>query len=122
MTALVFVVIAAVCGAAYLVAGMRIAGRPYVTRQVQQRCERHWILAEDHVDEWRREAAFEALFVTAIWPLYLGVRSLISRVADGAPLSDYELRRQLAERDRRIAELERDLGVGTRRRSNSEHA
>jgi hypothetical protein len=122
MSVLLIVIIVLALAAAYLRTGMRLAGRPYVTRQVQQHCERHPTLAEDYAEEWRREAAFEALFVTAVWPLYLAFRSLVSRVAEAAPLSDHELRRQLADRDRRIAELERELGVGTRRRSNSEHA
>ena len=100
---------------AYFATGMRLVGRPYVTRSVQSRCERYPNLAVDHTEDWRRVATFEALFVSAIWPLYLTFRSLVSRVADGAPLSDYELRRELEGRDRRIAELERELGVDRRR-------
>lgn len=112
MTALVIICVALAGIAAYLTAGMRHVGRPYITRQVQANCKSYPNLARDHTDMWRREAAFEALVVTAIWPLYLALRSLITRTASSAPLSDYELRRQLAERDRRIAELERELKVG----------
>lgn len=114
MVILLIVIIVLALAAAYLRAGMRIAGRPYVTRQVQANGERYPNLAVDHIEDWRREAAFEALFVTLIWPVYLGFRSLVSRVAEAAPLSDHELRRQIADRDRRIAELERELGVGRR--------
>lgn len=116
MSALLIIAILIAIVLAYLRLGTRLAGRPYIPRAVQEHCKRYPTLAKDpvQVEGWRRDAAFESLFVTLVWPAYLTVRLLISQAAAAAPLSEHELRRQLADRDRRIAELERELGVGRR--------
>lgn len=97
----------------YVTIGVRLAARPYVTREVERHCRDFPSLAAKphQIDQWRRTAAYEGLVAALIWPIVLTIRHLGGALAASAPLSEVELKRQIQQRDRRIAELEREVGL-----------
>jgi hypothetical protein len=99
--------------AAYLFVGWYLVAPRYVTREMARNFERWAILADrpDEVAGWRRFAAGEGAGLGLIWPAYLAARLVTGSIASRAPLCDQEARRKIAERDRRIADLERQLGI-----------
>lgn len=99
--------------AVYGWAGVVLVARPYVPRRIDRRAIQFPSSAGNprYVAEWRTEAAFEGAVLAIIWPVYLVCRAVIGGLAGSAPLADVEVRARLAERDRRIAELEADLRV-----------
>jgi hypothetical protein len=108
---------------AYIAVGLKYVAPLYVTRAMEGRV-RLWgqelldsVLDRepDRLERWRREEAGWAFGVALIWPLYLaGVAAerLAGVVVRDAPLTSYELKRQTEQQAKRIAELERDLGLG----------
>lgn len=70
--------------------------------------------AKDSFDRGGTQSA--AFFTGLAWPVALiviGVSAVVGRLMDGTPVrSRAELRVALAERERRIGELERELGIG----------
>jgi hypothetical protein len=106
-------IIALAATAAYLVIGWRFIAPTWVTREVARQVEAYRFSAADpaEVAGWRRTAAGEGVALGLIWPVYLLGRFLLGKVADAAPLTDFEAKRKIAGRDRRIAELERQLGI-----------
>lgn len=115
MNALLIVLAILVGVAAYFAAGIRLAGRPYITREMDRHCSQYPNLnTPADLERWRRQAAGESLFVAAIWPLYFAFRAITGHMAASAPLCDHEARRKVEQQGRRIAELERELGIGRR--------
>jgi hypothetical protein len=106
-------VITLACLAIYLFIGWYFVAPRYVTREMARNFQRWSSLASvpGEVDGWRRFAAGEGAGLGLIWPVYLAGRLLTGGVARRAPLCDQEAKRKIAERDRRIAELERQLGI-----------
>jgi hypothetical protein len=105
-------VIVLACVAAYLVVGFRYAAPRFVTRMVESDIRQWPSLAHDSTERWRREAAGFAVVIGFVWPFYLGGVLLLNAIAKSAPLTDYELRRKSEQQARRIADLERQLGIG----------
>ncbi|MGW4422564.1 hypothetical protein [Streptosporangium sp. NPDC004631] len=91
----------------YLAVGLGRVAPLFVTRAVADSIQRYPSLAErpGQIEEWRREEAGSALLIAAGWPFYLLGRFLLGRIAGAAPPTSYEL-------TQRIAELERELGMG----------
>ncbi|SEG94737.1 hypothetical protein SAMN04489712_15025 [Thermomonospora echinospora] len=92
----------------YLYIGFRYLPPIYIRRAVE-----YW-----GVPEARRNAAQQAAWMALVWPgyfVFLGLAALTRRLGDrldkAAPLSPVELAARIQERDRRIAELERQLGL-----------
>ncbi|MUN41426.1 hypothetical protein [Actinomadura litoris] len=107
-------VLAAVVGTAvYLALGVRYAAHPFIAREVEQSCQRWPSLMNEpgKIESWRRTAAIAGVGLAPLWPAYLLYRVAINALVKTAPLSPTELRRQVTDRDRRIAELERELGL-----------
>ncbi|WP_304452884.1 hypothetical protein [Nocardiopsis sp. YSL2] len=101
--------------ATYLWYGFRIIAPAYVTRQVDEHIEdriRHELPPHKYVHDRRKSAAADAVGIALVWPFYLGWRALTGNISGRAPLTDHELRHQLEEKDRYIAELERRNGIG----------
>lgn len=100
--------------AAYLWYGFTRVAPAYVTRKVAAQCAFLPTSAKDPawVARERRDAAGDAIGLALVWPAYLAGRALTGSIADQAPFTDHELRQRLAERDRRIAELHRELNMG----------
>lgn len=101
------------CIAVYYWLGIRLVARPFVTTQVAKHV-RHFPTRSarlDDIDEERRFAAVGGLMLAAVWPFVLIGRLLVGRLAASAPLCDAEARELLKQRDRRVAELERELGM-----------
>lgn len=67
-----------------------------------------------HVREWRSEAAAFGMLIAPFWPLWFAGWILLRRAAARAPLTEYEARQVAREQKARIAELERELGIGRR--------
>jgi hypothetical protein len=113
MTPILVTVFAIGAVVGYLWLGVRLGARPYVTQEVQRNCERWPTLAVDPkaVEEWRRTAAYEGLVLAVAWPIRLVLRACAGRLAASAPLSTVEAERRIKERDLRIAELERQIGM-----------
>ena len=113
MNALIVLLITLTALGAYITIGVRFAARPYVTREVERQCRTLPTLAKDThtIERWRRTAAHEGLFVALIWPIALTIRHLGGALAASAPLSQAELKQQIQQRDRRIADLEREVGI-----------
>jgi hypothetical protein len=100
--------------AAYLAVGFGYVAPRYVTRQVEGRIRRFSALAEEpgKVDGWRREEAGFSVLPALSWPFYLLGRALLGRIVAAAPPTSFELRAENEAQAKRIAELERELGVG----------
>lgn len=94
----------------YLAIGLGWVAPRHVTRAVADSIQRYPSLAErpGQIEEWRREEAGSALLIAVVWPFYLLGRFLLGRIAGAAPPTSYEL-------TQRIAELERELGIGKQR-------
>lgn len=107
-----FVVVLA-CITTYCWAGIRLVARPFVTTQVAKHIRDFPSLASKpgNLDEERRSMAGFGLALAAIWPFVLIFQLLIGRLVASAPLSAVEASEQLKQRDRRIAELEWELGI-----------
>lgn len=103
-----------VCVAAYLGIGFMWAAPRYVTIYVEDCVSRFAILVDDpgRLEEWRREGAAFAIAVAFVWPFYFAGRRLLRRIAAAAAPSSYELKIQNKQQAKRIADLERDLGIG----------
>ncbi len=111
------------CIAGYYWLGLRLVARPHVAREVEDYITEnadHWktlhrvISAgeiERRVTAERRLAAGEGLFLAAIWPIVLAFRAAMGGLLATVPLSSAEAQLQIQQRDRRIAELERELGI-----------
>jgi hypothetical protein len=111
VTGLVIAAIVIAGVGAYLFIGWRCIAPGWVTREVARQVRQFSVLAANEAETWRREAAATSIAIGLVWPLYLAFRLLTGKIADRAPLTDFEARQQLADRDRRIAQLERELGV-----------
>ncbi len=101
------------CIAGYYWLGIRLVARPFITAHVAKHIRDYPSLAEQpgDIDEERRFAAAFGLLLSIIWPLVLIGRLLTSGLAASAPLCDAEAREQLKQREKTIAELERELGI-----------
>ena len=96
----------------YYALGIWLVARPYVTREMAQTIAEFPSLSKDPVwlaDHRRTEAGF-GLLAACIWPAVLLYRVLIHAVVS-APLAPAEAELLLAQRARRIAELEREAGI-----------
>lgn len=60
-----------------------------------------------HVAEWRRGNLGFGMFIGLFWPVYLLGRMIGRRMLEALPPSSVELE----ARERKIAQLERDLGI-----------
>ena len=98
------IAIIAVC--AYLIAGWRIAIR---------QLPRAWASAREawsYDDTQLGSVKGQTLGMFLFWPVYLTVRRISDRLGDVAGKGDpVALARKVAERDERIAQLERELGI-----------
>lgn len=103
-----------VCVVAYLAFGFGYVAPRYVTRQVEDHIRRLPALAKESgkVARWRREEAGFAVAPALCWPFYLLCRAVVGRIAAAAPLTSFELRAENEAQAKRIAELERELGIG----------
>jgi hypothetical protein len=109
--------IALACVAAYLWVGWRYIGPRYVVRQVNARVL-DWTgdgleVSAKRVADWRKQASGEAWGPAIVWPVCLLAWLLSGRLAIRAPLTDFEARQQAAAQAARIADLERQLGIGS---------
>lgn len=104
--------------AAYLVIGWRFVAPRFVARDIARETAKaaQWQRTASYAAECRRDAAEAGVAVGIMWPLYVVTRVacllgrlLVSGIAARAPLTDLEVRHALAARDRRIAELERQM-------------
>lgn len=120
MTALLIVL---ACVVAYVAVGLKYAAPMYVTRAVNERIDMwsqdllEWALKRDPdmIAKWRREETGCAFGVALVWPFYLaalGAKWMASVAIQDAPLTSYELKLQNDQQAQRIAELERELGIG----------
>jgi hypothetical protein len=107
------IVVVLSCIAIYCWAGIRLVAKPFVTTQVANHIRDYPTLAAKpgNIDAERRDMAGFGLALAVIWPAALVWRLLISGLVASAPLSDVEVQEQLKQRDRRVAELERELGM-----------
>lgn len=99
--------------AGYLALGWKLYARSAITRGVQRQYEQHPILYETRAEmaELRREQILFALMTLPCWPLALAAVLLIDRAAARVPLAPAEAEQQIRQRDKRIAELERELRI-----------
>ncbi len=100
------------CVAAYLFVGLRLVAPRFVTRMVANGIRQWPNIADDSIERWRREAAGFAVVIAVGWPLYFVGTFLLDTISRAAPLTDYELRRKSEQQAKRIADLERQLGIG----------
>ncbi len=100
--------------AAYLIVGFGYVAPRWVTREVEESIRRCPTLAKDpaEVAEWRRDSAGLAWGPALVWPLYLLGRLVTNRIASAAPLTSHELRIENEQKAKRIAQLEKELGIG----------
>lgn len=111
------------CIAGYYWLGLWLVGRPHITRGVANYITEnaeHWKVlsrvvtpseVERRVAAHRHFVAGEALMLAAAWPLVLVGRAAMGTLMAITPLSDAEAQLLLQQRERRIAELERELGI-----------
>ncbi len=112
------------CIAGYYWLGLRLVARPHVAREVEDYITEnadHWKRMgsrvvtpreiEQRVANSRRTASGEALFLAALWPVVLASRAAMGVFMATTPLSAAEAQLQIQQRDQRIAELERELGI-----------
>lgn len=99
--------------AVYAYAGVRFVACPYIAREVERNCKLYPITAEDpaEVERWRREAASEGVGFALAWPITLMIQEFSRGLADSVPPTPTEAQQQIKARDRRIAELEHQLGM-----------
>jgi hypothetical protein len=72
---------------AYYAFGVQVAARPYIARQVREHAERWPSIAEPpQLAAWRRDAAFEGLFVALAWPVYFVFRAAVTALASSVPM------------------------------------
>lgn len=107
MSALLIAVIVVACCALYLFAGWRIA---------MSQLPRAWAAAREAwstPDIIRSSVKYRTCFTIFFWPIVMPYR-LASAGMDGLIDSGdpVELARKVADRDRRIGQLERELGMG----------
>ena len=97
----------------YSYLGIRLVARPFVTDHAARRIRDYPSLAEKpgYLDEERRFAAAFGLLLAIIWPVVIVGRRLTSILAASAPLCDAEAQEQIKQRDQKIADLERELGL-----------
>lgn len=105
------------CIAAYLavyfwIGFAKVAPR-YITRKVEQHC-REWpgLTGPRELERERRNAAGDAGMAGFFWPAYLLTTWIGRSIAAASPLITLEMKRELERRDRRIRDLERELGIG----------
>ncbi len=92
--------------AAYLIAGWRIAVRNLP--RAWAAAARQWSV-EDTI---RGSVKGQTIFMTLAWPAYLTCLAISRRLDAAIDAGDPEaLREKIAERDARIRELERELGM-----------
>ena len=100
-------VIPSVIISCYALAWLFTARRLYGTWRARLRDRNDWY---DDIDT--APVMLGALALALIWPL-VPAFMLLARFMQNSPvLSQAEMRDRLAERDRRIAELEREAGIG----------
>ncbi len=63
------------------------------------------------IERWRRDWVAAAVFPAVIWPLLLIAEFAVDRVARAVPLSSHEQELRIREQQRRIQELESELGI-----------
>lgn len=97
--------------AAYLIAGARFGTLNYARRNFAHKLDQYPILYRTARERraLRRESLGEGLIFALIWPLYVAWLALAARADDFIPETDVEARERIAEQDRRIADLEREL-------------
>lgn len=110
MTALVIVLVSLL---AYLLVGFCWAAPNFVRGEMDRNLRDYKILADDpgRVEEWRRTSAAFAIGVALIWPLWAVNRLLAGAISARVGLSSEELKRANLEQAKRIAALERELGL-----------
>ena len=100
------------CSVAYLAIGFRVATIPFARREFARNMREYRILLRPgKADEWRREALAFGLPLALVWPFYLGWRAVARRASTYIPETDPETAQRLAQQERRIAELERELDI-----------
>ncbi|MEU4578964.1 hypothetical protein [Nonomuraea sp. NPDC023979] len=109
-----FIVLAAVAG--YLAIGLGYIAPRWAAREVENDIRQFGILAKDpgRIAEWRRDAAGFSVGIALVWPGYLVCRWLVDQIVHATPPSSHELKALNEQQARRIAELERELGIGER--------
>ncbi|MEV0616154.1 hypothetical protein AB0I81_22765 [Nonomuraea sp. NPDC050404] len=105
------IVIAAIV--TYLAIGLGYIAPRFVARDMENNLrDFERIATPERMRQWRREAAGFAIPIALIWPFYLTGRWLINRIVAASPLTTKELKLKNEELERRIADLERDTGIG----------
>lgn len=112
MTLLVVLGCVAAFFAAYLAIGFGYIAPRYVTCEVADSIRKYPTIATPgNVAEWRRFAASMAWGTAIVWPFYLLGRAGTAWIHGRSPLTDHELKVKTEQQAKRIAELERELGI-----------
>lgn len=107
MTALIIVGIVVASLVAYLGVGWALAKRDLVNAWARAR--RDWYSK----NSIRASVKTQTVAFTLLWPFVAPIRAFSTRLESVVTRGDpAELRRQLADRERHIANLERELGIG----------
>lgn len=98
---------------AYYAAGVWFVGRPFVVRQMEAHIRDFPNLTSEGELSYERTAMSAiGLLLSAIWPLALVGRLMTQGMSALAPMSKSEAELRLKAREKRITELERELGIG----------
>jgi hypothetical protein len=102
------------CVVAYLAIGLVFIAPRWTARQVESDIRNFGLLADKpgKIEEWRRSAAGFSIAIACVWPFYLAWEWAIDRIVNASPPSTYELKLQNEQQAKRIADLEKELGIG----------
>lgn len=114
---MIVLLIVLACIVAYLAVGFVYVAPRWVAREVEKYYERYPGLAKDprKVAKWRRDMAGLAWGAALVWPFHSAARTLNDWIARATPLTSEELKAMNTQQAKRIAELERELGIGARK-------
>src|SRR5215469_11283951 len=102
--------------AGYLFIAWGLVAPRLAARWLQASINRHPSLYKkaDEIREERHEQAIFASLAALLWPGLLIGLLIVKRVAAAAPLTSQEAQAKMRDQENRIAELERELGIGGR--------
>ena len=102
--------------AGYLFIAWGLVAPRLTTRWLQAAMSRHPRLYQtpEEIRTERHEQAMIASLAALLWPLLLAGMLVVRRVAAASPLTAQETQAKVREQAARIAELERELGIGRR--------
>ena len=102
------------CVVAYLAVGFFYFAPWWINREVEKAIRRWSHVAEDadEIADQRRFAASLAWLPALFWPFCWFGHWLTNRLAATTPITTHELKLKSEQQAKRIADLERELGIG----------